>query len=184
MSTSVALLRAVNVGGQNRVGMSALRDMFAALGFPGARTLLHSGNVVFDARGKSGPALERILEDATKRKLSLAVDYVVRSAAEWEALVRGNPFATEAKRDPARVHVVCLKRAPAAATLRTLEAGIRGREVVRLRGRELYAVYPDGMGRSKLTNTVIERLLGTRGTARNWNTVLKLAALVRGGEGA
>jgi uncharacterized protein (DUF1697 family) len=57
---------------------------------------------------------------------------------------------------------------------------VKGREVIRHKGRELYIVYPDGIGRSKLTNTLIERRLDTRGTGRNWNTVTKLAALVVG----
>jgi len=58
-----------------------------------------------------------------------------------------------------------------------LQAAIKGREVVRAKGRHAYIVYPDGIGRSRLTNVMIEKKLGTRGTGRNWNTVLKLAAL-------
>jgi uncharacterized protein (DUF1697 family) len=55
-----------------------------------------------------------------------------------------------------------------------LKAAIKGREIVRAKGRELYIVYPDGIGRSKLTIALIEKKLNTRGTGRNWNTVLKL----------
>ena len=77
-----------------------------------------------------------------------------------------------------------LRGAPTAVALTALRAAIQGREVVEARGRELYLVYPDGVGPSKLTITVIERKLGLRGTARNWNTTLKLAALARDMDGS
>ena len=76
---------------------------------------------------------------------------------------------------------VFLKEAPGGAAVKALQAAIVGREVVRAVGRQAYIVYPDGQGRSKLTNALIEKHLGTRGTARNWNTVLRLAELVRAG---
>ena len=64
-----------------------------------------------------------------------------------------------------------------AAQVSALQAAIKGREIVKARGKQAYFVYPDGVGRSKLTIQVIEKALGTRGTARNWNTVLKLGEL-------
>ncbi len=69
------------------------------------------------------------------------------------------------------------KRAPKPADVEALRAAITGREVVEAVGAHAYLVYPDGIGRSRLTTALIERTLGTRGTGRNWNTVLKLAAL-------
>jgi uncharacterized protein (DUF1697 family) len=71
---------------------------------------------------------------------------------------------------------MCLKDAPAAAAVRALQAAITGRETVRTWGAHAYLVYPDGVGRSRLTIALIERTLGSRGTGRNWNTVLKLEA--------
>ena len=68
-----------------------------------------------------------------------------------------------------------------AANVAALQKAIVGREVVRAKGRCAYIVYPDGIGRSKLTGALIEKKLGTRGTARNWNTVLKLRNLVAPG---
>ena len=69
------------------------------------------------------------------------------------------------------------KAAPADGALEALRAAIKGPEQVAIVGRNAYLVYPDGIGRSKLTITVIEKKLGVRGTARNWNTVLKLAEM-------
>jgi uncharacterized protein (DUF1697 family) len=104
---------------------------------------------------------------------------MLRAADEWAAVVAGNPFPEMAARDPSHFLVMFLKRAPAAAAIEALQAAVPGREVIRADGRHAYVTYPDGMGRSRLTTNLIESKLGTRGTGRNWNTVLKLAALSR-----
>jgi uncharacterized protein (DUF1697 family) len=177
MPTHIALLRAVNLGPYNRVAMADLRDLAVALGFEQPKTLLQSGNLVFRNGRPTGAALEALLERETAARLGLEIAYVVRTVAEWQAIVSRNPFPEEARRDPAHLVLLCLKAVPAPGALERLQAAIPGREVVRTDGRQAYLVYPDGIGTSKLTNAVIERRLGTAGTGRNWNTVLKLAAL-------
>jgi uncharacterized protein (DUF1697 family) len=175
----VALLRAINLAGRNRVAMADLRVLVEALGMKNVATLLQSGNVVFSAGAtKSGDALERALETAAAKEFGFAIDFFVRTDKEWRAVVAGNPFRREAISDPGRLVVVFLKDAPKAAGGKALQDAIPGREVVRFdpaRGRHAYIYYPDGQGRSKLTSALLEKKLGTRGTARNWNTVLKLA---------
>ncbi len=177
MTTYIGLLRAVNVAGHNPVSMGDLRDLLARLGLGDARTLLQSGNVVFRSREIRATGLERLLEAGAAEHLGLDTDFFVRSAGEWRSAVDRNPFPDAARHDPARLALVVLKRAPAAPAVEALAAGIKGRERLRADGRHLYVVYPDGMGRSRLNASAIERALGARGTARNWNTVLKLAAL-------
>jgi uncharacterized protein (DUF1697 family) len=177
MAMHVALLRGINVGGHNLVAMSDLRNLLGALGFAGAKSLLQSGNLVFDSERLTGTELERLLEVETAKRLGVTPDYLVRSAAEWGTLVARNPFPQEAKDDPAHLLVMCLKAAVPAKNVQALRAAIKGAERVRAVGKQLYVVYPEGIGRSKLTNTLIEKKLGVRGTGRNWNTVLKLAAL-------
>lgn len=179
MATQIALLRAVNVGGRS-IKMAGLKAMFAELGFSDTRTLLASGNVVFDAGARKGTALESFLESETAKRLELGTDYLVRSPAEWRRAIAKNPFPREAERDPAHLLLLPMKSTPEKRELQALEAAIKGRERVRAIGRELYAVYPDGIGRSKLTIAAIEAALGTRCTGRNWNTVLKLAAMLDG----
>jgi uncharacterized protein (DUF1697 family) len=98
---------------------------------------------------------------------------------DWGAVIARNPFPNEAKADPAHLVVMFLKDAPDAKAVDQLNAAISGREVARAVGKQAYIVYPDGIGRSRLTTAIIEKKLGTRGTGRNWNTVLKLAALVK-----
>jgi len=178
MTVHIALLRAVNVAGHGSVGMGVLRTFFEDLGFAGARTLLQSGNVVFQSGSPSDPAIERRLETEAEKRLGLHTTFFVRAAAEWEALIAGNPFPDQAAHDPSHLVAMCLKVAPKAAAVTALQAAIKGRELVRADGgRHVYITYPDGIGRSKLTAAVIEKALGSAGTARNWNTVLKLAAL-------
>jgi len=179
MATHIALLRAVNVGGRNRVGMSDLRAMLEALDFEDVRTLLQSGNVVFRGGRGASTAIERKLEHESRERLGLAVDYVVRTADEWQRAIDENPFAKAARSDPAHLLVLFMKDELEPSRVKELEAAIRGPEIVRARGKHLYAVYPEGVGQSKLTIALIEKKLATRGTGRNWNTVLKLAALSR-----
>jgi len=156
--------------------MASLRDLASGLGFAAARTILNSGNLVFAAPVTTTAALESRLEAEAAARLDVETDVVVRTAAEWQAVIDSNPFPDAAKDDPGHLVVMALKRSAKPQDVRALQAAITGREVVKGHGAQLYIVYPDGIGRSKLTAAVIEKAIGTRGTARNWNTVVKLAA--------
>jgi uncharacterized protein (DUF1697 family) len=173
----IALIRGINVGGHKAVAMSDLRDLLAGLGFDGARSLLQSGNLVFRCSAHTDASLERLLEIEAEKRLGLHADFFIRSAKEWREVVARNPFRREAERDPGHLVLMFLKAAPNAKYVKAVQAAIVGPEIVRADGRHLYIVYPAGIGKSRLTNALIEKKLGIRGTARNWNTVLKLAAL-------
>jgi uncharacterized protein (DUF1697 family) len=176
-SCCIALLRAVNVGGRS-VAMAELRTMLAELGCGNPRTLLQSGNAVFTLKAQTSPtAFEAELEAQAQRRFGIPVAFMLRSAAEWGALILRNPFVEAAQRDPAHLVLMALKGAPTAAAINTWRDGYKGPETIHVAGRDAYLIYPEGVGRSKLTNALIERKLGVAGTARNWNTVLKLAAL-------
>lgn len=180
MTTYIGLLRAVNLGAHNKVGMTELRGMLTALGLKDVRSLLQSGNVVFRSDRADTAELEGALEIQAGKRLALATEFFVRSASEWKAIVSGNPFPEQAKRDPGHLVAMILKQPPNQDDVTSLQKGIAGRELIRADRRCAYIVYPDGIGRSRLTTAVIEKKLGTRGTARNWNTVLKLLALADG----
>ena len=177
MPVYVGLVRAVNLAGKNMLSMSGLRDLMAGLGMPDARTLLQSGNVVFRSDIRSPAKVEKLLEDSVEQRLGLKTAFFVRTVDDMNAVVADNPFPREAKEDPGHLVVGFLKDAPDRAAVTALQKAIVGREVVRAVGRHAYVVYPDGIGRSKLTSALVEKKLGTRGTGRNWNTVLKLQAL-------
>jgi uncharacterized protein (DUF1697 family) len=177
MTRHVALLRAVNLPGHNKVGMADLRQLLGGLGFQDVQSLLQSGNLVFGSEGRTAAQLEALLESEAKARLGLETDFMVRTPSDWRAVIAGNPFPEEAERDPGHLVVMFLKDEPDRKDVAALQEAITGREVVRAKGRHAYLVYPDGIGRSRLTNVLIEKKLRTRGTGRNWNTVLKLGAL-------
>ena len=179
MPSYIAVLRAINLGAYNRIAMSDLRAMLTKIGLEDPKTLLVSGNAVFRTAAASSEKLEQLLEQASTKHLGVTTDYFVRSASEWRAIIAANPFPAEAQRDPGRLVMMCLRDAPSAAAVKALQSAIKGRETVRAKGKQAYFVYPDGMGRSKLTIAAIEKAFGTRGTARNWNTVLKLGELAQ-----
>jgi uncharacterized protein (DUF1697 family) len=172
----VALLRAVNVGGTGKLPMADLTKLLSSLGFTGVKTLLNSGNAVFACNVATDAALEARLEAAVAKSLGVKTEFFVRTAREWDAIVAGNPYPDTAENDPGRLAVMTFKSAPKAADVAALQAAIVGRETVTAVGKQAYFIYPDGQGTSKLTNALIERKLALSGTARNWNTVLKLAA--------
>ena len=173
----IALLRAVNVGGRS-VAMAELRAMLTELGCGNPRTLLQSGNAVFTLKARTSlAAFEAKLEAQAQRRFGMPVAFMLRSATEWDATIARNPFPEAARNDPGHLLLMALKGAPTAAAIKALRDGYKGPETIHAAGRDAYLVYPEGVGRSKLTNALIERKLGVAGTARNWNTVLKLAVL-------
>lgn len=173
-------LRGVNVGGV-KVMMADLRAMAEWLGFVEVKTLLQSGNlVVADATGRTAGELEAVFEAAAKERFGRPIDFMIRTPAELSAAIAANPFPEMAKDDPSHLVVCFLKgKAPDVAAIAALNAAITGPERAAAAGRQLYITYPAGIGTSKLSSSLIEKMLGKqRATGRNWNTVLKMMALV------
>lgn len=176
--TYIALIRGINVGGKTMIAMEDLRGLFESAGLTGVKTLLQSGNIVFTGKSGKVSAVEKILEKAAEKKFGRAFEFFIRDRPAWNKIIAGNPFPGEARRDPSQLLVLCTKAVLTSETLAALKAAIVGQEYFKAGERCLYIHYPDGIGRSKLTNALIERKLGASGTARNWNTVLKIAALL------
>jgi uncharacterized protein (DUF1697 family) len=177
MPACIALLRAVNLGSHNKVSMADLRAFVEQLGGEDVKTVVQSGNLVFRSSVASPARLEKQLEAEAAKHLGLITDFFVRTSKEWSAIISANPFPKMASDDPSHLVMMTLRDPPPAKAVEDLRAAIKGREQVKTNGREAYFTYPDGIGDSKLTIAIIEKKLGTRGTARNWNTVLKLDAL-------
>ena len=182
MPTWVALLRAVNVGGRNKVPMADLRRVVEALPATDVRTYVQSGNVVFRSPVRSEPALVDALAAALRDAFGFAIGVIVRDAAGLAAALAGNPLLGEG-RDATHLALTFLSATP---TVGTLAPGIQrlGDEEYALVGRELYLYAPDGLGRSKLGPVLAERKLGVRGTTRNWRSVTALAALAADATGS
>jgi len=118
MAIHIALLRGVNVGGYKPVSMSDLRDLLTELGILGARSLLQSGNLVFQSNTRTDGDLERLLEAEAEKHLDLRTDFFVCTVTELKAIVAHNPFRNETENDPAHLVVMFLKTAPTGRTWR------------------------------------------------------------------
>lgn len=166
MTVYVALLRAVNVGGTGTLPMAALRAMCAATGFSNVRTHIASGNVVFASRAGEA-AVKSKLQRALEAYAGTPVGVMVRTGAEMAAVLAANPYRDA---PPNRTVAIFLDAPPPRDAL----AGITGRkdEEVALGVREIFVHYKQGMGTSKLRIPAAKT-----GTARNMNTVAKLAAM-------
>lgn len=168
MTSYVALLRAVNVGGTGKLPMIELKAMCEAAGFLRVRTYIASGNVVFDSR--LGEAkVKALLEKAMQQYAGKAVGVMVRTAAEMAAVLAANPFPKAA---PNRVVVIFLDAAPPADTLHGV-THLNGEEIAPGE-REIYVHYGDGMADSKLKIAAAKN-----GTGRNINSVGKLAEMAK-----
>ncbi len=184
MTLHVGFLRGINVVGNNLIPMAELRGMLEGLGFAQARTILQSGNVVFDAGGRKPASIEtasieKRLEAQTAKRFGVQVDWFVRTADELGDVIAADPFPRMAATDPSHYLVYFLKSAPKRADVNAMQSSLPGKESVHADGRHLYVTYPDGIGKSKLTMPWLERKLKTSGTARNWNTIQKLAVLAQ-----
>jgi uncharacterized protein (DUF1697 family) len=173
--TYIALLRGVNVGG-NALPMERLRTLCGDLGLNNARTYVQSGNLAFEGE-KSAAHWSEELERALAGTARLPISVLVRTGAEVAKLVARNPFLREKGVDPARLYVTFLRERPTNSALVALAAVEAGPDRFSAAGREVYLHCPVGYGRSKLTNNVLERVLKTRATTRNWRTVATLAAM-------
>ena len=182
MTVFAALLRAVNVGGTGLIRMAELKAICEELGFRHVQTLLQSGNVVFAAKGAATAVAEKLadsIEESHKFRPAIAI----RTVPEVAGIVDRNPFPREVKSDPRFVVVAFATGAPTSGAKGRVAAVGVVRERLHLSGRELYIHYPDGQGRSIVSNAVLEKALGVPATARNWNTVTKLLHLAREMEG-
>jgi uncharacterized protein (DUF1697 family) len=173
MPALIALLRGVNVGG-NVLKMDRLREICAKLGAENPRTYVQSGNVVFEAAGAAAE-WEAKIEKKLAGESRLPVSVIVRTAAEMNKLLAGNPFLKEKGIDTARLAVTFLEQSPAMPALAALGALEIGRERFHHAGRELYIHCPDGFANAKLYG--LEKVLKQRTTTRNWNTVIKLCEM-------
>lgn len=183
MTSYIALLRGINVGGHKKVRMGELRDLLAGLGHADVTTYLQSGNACFRSDRQDPEDLAGEIEQRIAGDLGLDVKVLVRTRDELAAVVANNPLPG-AESDPKKLHVVFLSHSPLPERVATIDAARFAPDEYRVGGREIYVWYPDGAGRSKLTNDVWERRLGVHATARNWSTVTKLLDLAsRGADG-
>jgi uncharacterized protein (DUF1697 family) len=173
--TYVALLRGINVGGHSRIAMADLRALLAGLGYRDVRTHLQSGNVVFRAPMAGTEELQEAIEARLAAELDLSVPVLVRTGEEFLDVVAGNPLATD---DPRRLLVLFLSAPIDPARLTGIDPARYAPERFVVGRSEIYVYCADGIIESQLLKVFTDARLGAAVTARNWNTVVRLAALI------
>lgn len=180
MTRWIALLRGVNVGGGNKLDMAGFRSSLASLGYERVATYIQSGNAVFDAEGDEASVVAAIAATLVERH-GLRVPVVVRDSTALAAIAERHPGLAPAAGpvvDPKFLHVHFLDRAIEPQAASVLDPAAYAPDTFTVDGREIYASYPNGSGRSPLKIEVFERAFGVTATARNLNTVRALVELV------
>lgn len=176
MTVFVALLRAVNVGGR-KVAMADLRKLAEGLNFSEVQTYIQSGNLVLKGKGTAA-AVEETLEKAIAAEFGIEVPVIARTAEQWRAYLNvPKPFAEAAEATPNWVLLCLSKSPPKKESIAALLERAKHGERIELSGDGLWVHYPKGIGESKLTPASIDKAVGSPLTARNLNTVRKLAAM-------
>ena len=174
ISMPLFLLRGINVAGQKKVKMADLKKLYEKMGCENVRTYIQSGNVIFEGGAEIS---EGEIERAILKEFGFEVKIVNRSKEEMEQVVKNNPFK---KLDEARLYVTFLAETVAESVMeKIVPFAVGGEEIVMSgkSGREIYLYIPDGYGRTKLSNALIERKCGVAATTRNWRTVGVLSKL-------
>lgn len=170
MPTYVALLYSIVLAPQRRVVMAALRAMAHEIGFRNPRTLVSTGNLIFEARRQSIATIEAKLEKAFAKRFGRHVDIIARDADAWRTLAAGNPFPQEAARDGDRVTCRIMRQPLDDDALRMLTRYATNGEKIAIVGGDLWCCFPGKPGESRLLGAMTTKRLGV-GTSRNWNTV-------------
>ncbi len=176
MTSHVALLRGINVGGKNKLPMKQLVEIFEDLGCTEVTTYIQSGNVVFRAGVTPARQIPDTVSDEIARRFGYRVPVVLRRASGLREALARNPFL-KAGMNTKMLYVAFLATRPSAARIRSLDPHRSPPDTFAVHGREIYLCCPNGVARSKLTNQYFDTRLETVCTARNWATVQKLVEM-------
>ena len=168
MTTYIALLRGINVGGQKRVGMNELKELFSSMGFANVQTYIQSGNAVFDCTETNSEKLAKRIEQNIQKSFGFDVLVFTRTKNELGKIIESKPFPGK---DATKLHVTFLSKRPANFPTDEIIRIKGDEEEFSISGKEIYLFLPHGYGTTKLSNNLFERKLNVSATTRNWNTV-------------
>jgi uncharacterized protein (DUF1697 family) len=179
MQTYIALLYSIILGEGRRVVMYDLKAMAEQLGLKNPRTLVATGNLVFETQQTDIAALERRLETGFEETFGRHVDIIVRRADDWLALAAGNPFPRESVDIADQVAVRVMRKPVAGEAIAALKAYVGNDEKMQAVAGDIWIFYSRATASSRLLAATSHKRLGV-GTSRNWNTVRKLAEMIGG----
>jgi uncharacterized protein (DUF1697 family) len=178
VASVAAFFRGINVGGNNKLPMSDLVQMFQAAGATDVRAYVQSGNVIFDPPKRGLDGLAERIAAAVRAKFGHAPLAIFRTQDELHAILEANPFLRR-NADFARLHVLFLAEEPSAERLATLDPDRSPGDEYTVSGNEIFLYTPAGLGHSKLTNAYFDAKLKTVSTARNWRTVIAVTEMMQ-----
>ncbi len=214
MPKYISLLRGINVSGQKKIKMLALRELYSSLGFKNVDSYIQSGNLVFDSKLENPLDISNMITSTIKNNYQFEVPVIIYTAQEFSKIYKNNPFAknyddkllkfyTEYLKDNhelislysfktkfknsdfikeyntniAKLYVTFLANSPKNPARVDFSKWQTKNEKLIIAGKHIYLYYPEGYGKSKLTNNILERELGLVASTRNWRTVQKLVSL-------
>ena len=172
----IALLRGINMGGNNLMKMEDLRAVFTGCGFQNVVSYINSGNLAFDAPSTAESKLVDKIEDAVEARFGKRVDVMVRPQSEIASIIKNNPFDGQYESHK-HMHVLFLREPMPKEKEELLQASAFPGEKYDVRDREIYNLLPNGVAGSLLTKGFFEKKPRVSYTGRNWRTVEKLATL-------
>ena len=178
-STYIALLRGINVGGKNRLSMGDLARMFEDAGCLSVRTYIQSGNVIFVSTPSGSRRARETVAATVFDTMGTDVPIILRSVNELTQVVAENPFLSNSQ-SLRTLHVGFLADPPPSSLVSCLDPNRSPPDAFAVSGSEIYLHLPNGMARTRFTTAYLERTLATRGTFRNWRTVLSLLRIAAG----
>ncbi len=173
-----AFLRAVNVGSGRRVAMDELRAMAAALGLVDPRSYIQSGNLVFSSDSTDRDAIVRSLGEAIGARFGFVPEIFLRDATGMRAIMERVPGLPDGMGNSDKLHVVILSREPALDARASLADHLGPWESFELAGDVIYVHYGNGVGRSRFSNSFIEKRLGLFATTRTLATMVAMLGMV------
>jgi uncharacterized protein (DUF1697 family) len=177
MPIYVCMLRGINIGPHKRIKMGQLRKSFEALGFDQVKTYIQSGNAVFKTGKSSSAGLSKKIRKKILQDFGFPVSVVTRTADEMYKTVANNPFLKESAIDPQKLHVMFLSEQSTPAALKELDAVTVAPDQCRCSSEQIYFYLPNGVSKSVLWNSPVDRILAVITTTRNWKTVTQLAQM-------
>jgi uncharacterized protein (DUF1697 family) len=178
-TTYVALLRGINVGGNNKLPMKDLARIFDEAGCGNVRTYIQSGNVVFDVEPQMAAVIPARVTASIAERFGFKVPVLLRATDEIQGVLHGNPFLGTGAEETA-LHVLFLAEAPEPDRVADLDPDRSRPDAFVVRGREVYLWLPNGVAHSKLTNGYFDSKLAMMSTGRNWRTVVRLFEMMSG----
>ena len=167
----IALLRGINVGGQKKIKMIDLKNMFESLRFKNVKTYIQSGNVIFDYQSIDIINLTNQIENKITETFGFSVKTLIFTEEEIRNIVNNNPFVKEPNIELDKLHVIFLLDIPDPSTVMLLDIRKEENEKFLIISKVVYLYCPNGYGKTKLNNFMFEKKLKTVATTRNWKTL-------------